>query len=208
MSRFLMAWRIFSCIYLSIICSFCNFLSLVPFMWCGKQLWWDVWSIRREWPWRRKLQRQIPLSLFSCWQFPRLSAAGGEGPQAPAEAAAATLRECVCSPGCICLVFMLSELVLRTVRNWKDPLGLLAFDLPGEFCSWPPSCFSLCFEYSVFRTSKVNHVNGWNSSQNVCARREMPRSNWIYPQSFRISSLDVLETQKCVWSLIWGLVTH
>lgn len=108
----------------------------------------------------------------------------------------------------IFLVFMLSELVLRTVRNWKDPLGLLAFDSPRGFCSWPPSCFSLCFEYSVFRNSKVNHVNGWNSSQNVCARREVPSNNWIYPQSFRISSLDVLEMQKCVWFLIWGLVTH
>ena len=108
----------------------------------------------------------------------------------------------------IFLVFMLSELVLRTVRNWKDPLGLLAFDSPRGFCSWPPSCFSLCFEYSVFRNSKVNHVNGWNSSQNVCARREVPRNNWIYPQCFRISSLDVLEMQKCVWFLIWGLVTH
>ena len=159
--------------------------------------------------WRRKLQREISLSLFSCWQFQRLSAVADEG-------ATDTSRDCHCyyhmsmfaTSRFIFLVFMLSELVLRTVRNWKDPLGLLAFDSPRGFCSWPPSCFSLCFEYSVFRNSKVNHVNGWNSSQNVCARREVPRNNWIYPQSFRISSLDVLEMQKCVWFLIWGLVTH
>lgn len=58
-------------------------------------------------------------------------------------------------------VIMFPEVCSTNIQQLTKPSGLLE----GAYleATFLPSCFSLWFECSAFRDSKVKHVNGWNS---------------------------------------------